>query len=263
MAAAPQIMEMYWNFEEEDGEQEEAPDFQGGGIYDAEAIRRMDLFSQAPRAGQGLAASLATQRHPGSHLSAVLSTDLFPDMARFKEALSHPAMGFLNSLWRAIQSYGNICSIVVGTGILIRFSTWLGGVILRLFTTPVVGNPVLHVVGAFFPSFRDFLRDPNGCCWRCFGAGRHQYQSPTFQRNMTEEEMDEQIQLQDRLVTLYANRTADKLAERMKSPDGSPLDKAEVTAALKQGVTANPYPELNIPNLGIPVDRLPSAPGGS
>ena len=214
-------------------------DFQEAGIYDSETIRRLDLFSQAPRAGQGLAASLAAQQL-ASDLAAdqVRATNLFPDLRPFSNVLSHPALDFFNWLWNIVQHYGRICSVIVGTAILWKFITWIGGVLLRLCMRPR-GNCVMHILGALCPDLTNTLNRPRGCCaplfrhkwFQCclpYDVYNHDdhvevrsyraYHAPGDDENENDDTVSirSKEERQRRLVKLYARQTADRVADHLK-----------------------------------------------
>ncbi len=193
-------------------------DFEEGGVYDAGAIRSMELFSQAPRAGQGLAANLAVQKDGGSNGGyLVQSGDLFPELRGVAGLVDTSAVSFLASLWKWVERYGYACSIVVGTGIFIRAGTWLGGVVMRLFTMPVGGNLCLHVLSAFFPSLRAFLQDPHSACRHCMRR-RHDSgeEGAHDQMLMARESRAELLERQQEMIELYAERTVERMAARFK-----------------------------------------------
>jgi len=210
----------------------------------------MDLFSQAPRAGQGLAAGLASQQLGGAYrMHQIMAADLFPDMKGMAKAIQHPSMAFLSWLWSVFEGYGQLCSIIVGTGLLFRMCTWVMGVSLRLFTTPVVGNPVLHVLCAFFPSLREFIREPRRFCACCFGRRRRDgYQPPQVEplvRRRPEdplpdppegETQEAREERHERLIDRYAERTAERLAEKLESDK----DEDDADAVLRAAALSNP-----------------------
>ena len=128
-------------------------DFPDGGLYSGEAVKRMESFSHAPRAIQGLVAVLNRQNKNSRVDSPRRVSDIFPDIPDF------PTMSFVNWFWNFLDTYGRMCSVVIGTGLIFRFGTWVAGVALRLFATPVTGSILSHIFSAFFPAVRDFLRD--------------------------------------------------------------------------------------------------------
>ncbi len=134
-------------------------DFGDGGIYTAQQIASMDKFSQAPRAREGVAAVL-TNQYQGTltSLSSVPATGFFPELPpapQFNKIYS-----YFQWIWDLIEKYGQICSVLVGTALIVKILVWLLGVLLRLATIPLTGNLCVHIAGALFPSFRDFLREP-------------------------------------------------------------------------------------------------------
>ena len=134
-------------------------DFDEGGIYSAATVRKMERFKQNTRTMQVFTATLANQMQQKQRQSCcgtVYAHDVFQDI---------PGGNMLNRLsffdwfWDLLEKYGRLCSIIICTGLLIRFMTWITGVLFRLFAAPVTGSIFGHVFSAFFPSARDFLRD--------------------------------------------------------------------------------------------------------
>ena len=156
-------------------------DFEKGGIYTANQIQRMDVFMQVSQAGKGvlntMSRSLHEQVKPDQSFQA---HQLFPGIP----VLSDPIMGkMLNWLLKWLRVYGNACSILVATCLMYRFFSWVIGVVLRLATIPLTGNLCVHIIGAFFPSFREFLRAPAQWCRKCCGlaAQDDRDQPPPYQ----------------------------------------------------------------------------------
>ena len=145
--------------------------FETGGIYTAATLRQLAKYMQAPRASMGVAGKLADQMHQPLHVGTVAANSFFPEVP---VPTTFQAMNYLRSLWKLLEKYGQVCSILVGTALICRFLTWVVGVVLRLSTIPLTGSIVLHVLGALCPSFHIFMRDPGGCCARFFGAKRPQ-----------------------------------------------------------------------------------------
>jgi hypothetical protein len=155
-------------------------DFEAGGIYTAEDIKRMEQFSQAPRLQQGVISKMTEQAEytfqPGRPL---YGASFFPDMPN-QEALSF--FDVAGWLWGLFQHYGNFCSAIIGTGLLIKFGVWVTGVVIRLYSPRQPGfGLVFHFVSSIFPSLRDYARDRadgkgqggigilRACCGSCHG----------------------------------------------------------------------------------------------
>jgi hypothetical protein len=140
-------------------------DFEKGGVYSVEAVRKMERFSQAPRAAQGMIASLAWYERNSASTHAPGTPyqlqELFPNVP---DSRAMHALDVFGWLWKMLEKYGRVCSIIVGTGVLYTACTWCLGVALRLFTYPITGNMCLHVATAFFPSLREFLKYPSRMC---------------------------------------------------------------------------------------------------
>jgi hypothetical protein len=94
---------------------------------------------------------------PGKVMS---SHDVWPELPS-TDSLSFYA--FLDKVWALVEQYGQVCSVIVGTGIVFRMLTWCWGVFLRLTSTPQTANLALHVVAAFFPALGD--RMMRGAYW--------------------------------------------------------------------------------------------------
>ncbi len=250
-AAQPFVMEeMSWKPEPYITPQDY--DFQDAGVYDGNTIRKMDLYSQAPRAGQGLAANLAS-REVASDLAdqTIRSETIFPDLNSFKEVFSHPAIEFFSWFWRIVQTYGKICAIIVGTAIIFKFFKWLFDLVMRLFCTQPTGNIFNHVVVAFCPSMENFLERPsdacarNACCCLFWADSRRVYTHDDFikttyhralpvdddlpedpnnakdndgltAKDTKDQEEEAKEQRQKRLVEHYATTTADKVVNRIR-----------------------------------------------
>ena len=132
-------------------------DWEEGGTYDGATCREMERFKQTPRAAAATATTL-TQQQRGSPRPG----HAYPARGFFRDLPTPQTVSFLDlwrPFWRALERYGQICSIIIASGLLIRFLTWCMGVTLRLFTRPVTNNPCLHVLTAFFPSLRDYLEE--------------------------------------------------------------------------------------------------------
>lgn len=140
-----------------------------GGLYSYQDTKRMEAFNQAPRRFRAMERSLTNNIQPGSFVRRPEAHTLFNDIP---DTATLTAMGFLGKLWRAIEAYGRICSVIVATGLIIKFIGWVAGIFLRLLATPVTDSVILHVLSAFFPALGDYLlrgRRPGGLFATCFG----------------------------------------------------------------------------------------------
>ena len=143
-----------WDF---DGEVEVGKQFnyEDGGLYSANTVRKMEKLRIAPQAIRGLMAVLHLQDKKQRVSAPRSAHDLFSDVPEVNVS----SLGLWKRFWSFVETYGLICSIVVGTGLILRFVTWVAGVLFRLFAAPVTGSILFHIASAFFPSARDFLRD--------------------------------------------------------------------------------------------------------
>jgi hypothetical protein len=162
-------------------------DFADGGIYDSEAVKRMDKFSQAPRAVQGVASKLAAQQAGGRRPSdPIHASSLFADLP----SLNIKALDMFSWFWTMLEKYGQICSIIVATGLFIKLMGWVIGLVMRLYSAPTHPNVLVHILTAFFPALREYFRshkDPDqtypafscsGCCMPRLGERRQQEEVP-------------------------------------------------------------------------------------
>jgi hypothetical protein len=159
--------------------------FHDGGTYSYADSVSMEEFNHAPRKSQAFERAVSGDKEernfyqPSPPASSIF--DDLPDTEDFG------LLSILNRLWGYVILYGELCSIVVATGLLIKCFTWILGVILRLYTTPSTPSICLHVLSAFFPALGEYLT--KGSHWRgpfslCFGCllGRHHPQPvPPYQ----------------------------------------------------------------------------------
>ncbi len=157
----------------------------GGGIYDYDTIRRLRRWRDRPAIGAHVGPILwdqgrqhAWQVGRGGQLRA---HELFPDMPDLS-TVGSSAFSHLSNVWWFFETYGTAMSILVGTTIVGRFLSWLMGVITRLFTMPLHGNLILHVVTAFFPSAREVMANPGRFCQNLFKKKRGSYspEAPSY-----------------------------------------------------------------------------------
>ena len=130
--------------------------WQDSGIYNKEVLANWEKFSTTPQAAKGKIGKIirfGSSRPPGSRPEL---DEYFPGAPSYK---IYSSFSFSSYFWNIVAKYGQICSIILGTGLLIRFFTWVTGVLFRLCSAPVTGSVFNHVASAFFPSARDFLRD--------------------------------------------------------------------------------------------------------
>ena len=159
-AVAPATIESQ-SFPFEDEEEEDDVKYRDlnfeTGIYTKDQVDNMELFSTAPRRIQDFTTTatrhVPTRRRPGQDYRG---REIFPDIpspdlsSRFLQ---------LDTLWNFLAKYGEAMAVIVGTTFLIKFFTWLVGVVFRLCATPITGSILLHVGGALFPSVSDYIRN--------------------------------------------------------------------------------------------------------
>ncbi len=192
-----------------------------GGIYAGDLIRRWEQVTTRPKGGTAIAADLyekMLEEMAGANKARVRSvSDIFPDLKGLPEFVRGP-LGFFQSFWFYVQQYGHICSIVVGTAIILNLVKWVANVVFRLFSAPVTANPFVHILTAFFPQFRSFLRRPGDFCGRSCGV--RTYAAP------------ELSQRQQELMESYAELTAERLYQKL------------LAAGVHDVYTAKAYPHL-------------------
>jgi hypothetical protein len=132
--------------------------FEEGGIYTDETIKKMEQFMQAPRIQEGILSKMAQTADfnfaPGR---TIYGSNYFPDIPSVETTYFLDVMGWL---WKAMEKYLSLCTILVGTAILLRMFTWICGVVIRLYSPRQPGTGFLfHFITAFFPSLRDYARD--------------------------------------------------------------------------------------------------------
>ena len=154
-AVAPQVLSMIHQ-SRNDVPIGKSFDWQDDGIYNRKVLESWEKFSTTPQAAIGKMGKIVrygSARPPG--LQPVLK-EYFPGAPSYK---IYSSFSIYARFWDVVAKYGQICSVVLGTGMLIRFITWVTGVIFRLCAAPMTGNLFSHVASAFFPSARDFIRD--------------------------------------------------------------------------------------------------------
>lgn len=134
----------------------------GRGLYDTDTIREIEVFLQARRATDGIPWELERvyrQKHGQrsynpAHYSGGLGDFYFDAPTPKAMSLFHDLSWF----WNGLEKYGQICSVIIATALLWRFSIWITGVILRLCSVPESPNVCLHVLAAFMPDLARFIR---------------------------------------------------------------------------------------------------------
>ena len=242
----------------------------------------------------GVASTIATQSSP-AYQNRYVNTDytplseadvaygppmpsgaFFPDLKSLPGAL---ALGFFKDIFNFFLGYGQLCSIIVGTGLILRFVTWVMGVLLRLFTQPIVGNPLLHVLGAFLPAFREFLRQPSRWCLRFlrdraeeaevrrprYDGGHHRYAQPDQAAREIEGDGDEQSAKSSsredkraRFVKEVSQRTAAETASLLSNVSKSPPPDYHRVAADTLGQDHPPAAEVPDRELALPSRAEPT-----
>lgn len=121
-------------------------DFEQGGLYTAEDVREMDLFSQTPRKVQDVVVGLGSQGTRGydGHVSPHM---LFPEMPDIDYAHS-----FFASFWLWLDRWGSFMAICIGLGMIIKLITFLTGLALRLLALHKARGVGWHLVAALLPS---------------------------------------------------------------------------------------------------------------
>lgn len=146
-------------------------DFTAGGAYDVDFVGRFEAYTQAPRAGTGVSMEIAVQnsaafrnrfrtdRDPSypRDWTPVKGSQVFPDLGNVPTAA---LLGFMKGVYAFFERYFQLCVIILGTFAIWRIVMFFLAIGLRLCTEPVVGNPILHVICAFVPSLRGFLKSP-------------------------------------------------------------------------------------------------------
>ena len=132
------------------------PYYVDGGIYSGNMIKEFEMFTDARRAERGLL-----------HYAWLEANGKFVDQQDYgwyQSALPQlPTQEVLDGInrlawfWKLIDSYGTICGLAVGTAILYKFATFSLGVTLRLCSNMRHPNPLVHIIGAFFPSITERL----------------------------------------------------------------------------------------------------------
>ena len=145
------------------------PDFNfaEGGIYNPQIRQRLNTWQQAPRMMKGVIAftTLAAQKYGWHGQGRVPPRAFVPSIPRVLP------MGFFDlwgRIYRFLHTYGALCSVIVGTGIILQCFAWFIGVLLRLYSTPVTPSLCLHVISAFFPALGDYLM--RGSRWHQAGT---------------------------------------------------------------------------------------------
>jgi len=143
-------------------------DTEEGGIYTPEAIRDMVHFNQALRVTQAVATSLARQleeqwalHHGGRPLqwqghNQFRASDLFSDLS----VVLPSAFSFFAGLWKFIEGYGMVCSVIMASMLLNQWLNSITNFILRQLAGPINGSWLTTIIVAFLPSLRDFLLSP-------------------------------------------------------------------------------------------------------
>ena len=228
-------------------------DWHDGGLYDPDFINNYEAWSQTPHAGLGVMTALSSNVKPfidmAENSGGPQASSFFPDLENLPGS---EALQYFSWVWELFKAYGNLCSIVVGTVLLFRCFSWAGGVAFRLFTGPIHGNICLHVIGAFFPSFRDCLRNPVNTCAACLGyPGRRRRRS-----NASEREAERRSSVDDdfhqsqppndptktnRIIEHYSHRTAVQTAALLSGQRGG------VTTTAPTASPSSPplYPSVN------------------
>ena len=122
----------------------------------------MDSFRQIQTAGRGLLDTIAydldTQPEPDKPLKPSSFLPNFP-------ILDDPFFGnILNKVLGWLRIYGEVCSVVVATLLLVRMLLWVMGMVLRLSTISMSANPFMHILWACCPAIHGFVEAPARWC---------------------------------------------------------------------------------------------------
>ncbi len=204
-------------------------DWDQGGIYERELLDRWELLTTSVRGGEAIAIELYNKiirnlkKKSNPQLNSV--SNFFPSMQGLPAFVQGP-LNFLQSFWYYIQQYGHICSILVGTAIILNLVKWIANVAFRLFSAPVSGNPFVHIITAFFPHFRSFLGSPGSFCRRRCGVGS--YSNPVAELSGRRQELMEK----------YAEEMAERVCQKLRDKGVSDAAAAARYPDLKDAVEA-------------------------
>lgn len=201
--------------------------FEEGGIYTAEAVRRMEKYAQAPRSIQGITAELSRRNNFEYQAGTpLLAGQLFADLP------DAPTLGIIEVfewVWSWVETYGKICSIVVGTALLIKAFSWALGVIIRLTSPRLFGMGwCMHTLSAFVPALRERARDrfqagqeDTDYAQCCFGLGNSArakgYELPPSYGSPVADRMDEALR-EKLLSPVKAGESGDDLGAQDLDP---------------------------------------------
>ena len=128
---------------------DEELDFEQGGIYSPEAVRRMEVFVQLPRVVKDVTTNLARQSDP-NHGEFLHPHDVFPEVPDLE-------YDFLAQFWVGIDRYGRIASILIGSVMLVKFLCWIAGLFLRFLTLWRHHGFGWQLLGVVLPSILHWL----------------------------------------------------------------------------------------------------------
>lgn len=121
-------------------------DFEAGGIYEAEAIRAMDRFNQAPRRQKELNSAMVIMRGGGDGGNGRYSPhDLFPQIPNVDFDL-------WGKFWNWVDRYGRVLSLFLLTVTIFKVITTIAGFLFRCHTARRHRGSLMAIVLACFPS---------------------------------------------------------------------------------------------------------------
>ena len=120
-------------------------DFEGGGIYEAEAIRAMDKFNQAPRLHKAVNHELATFRSKDGQSYRYTPHDLFPQIPEVD-------FDFFGRFWRFVDRWGRWLSLFLLIVTVFKLLTAIIGFFFRCNTARRHRGGLLAFLLALFPS---------------------------------------------------------------------------------------------------------------
>jgi hypothetical protein len=177
VSPAPRVLE---GLVQEMGQQgpRKAFDFDEGGLYTPSQRWEMTNHKRWARVVDGAGREMVKAIEGNGGWSGRGNPDFRTMIPDLPNADQWGYLEYVQRFWDFLEKYGQLCSVIVATGLVIRLCTWIGGVLLRLYSTPATPNLCLHILAAFFPSLGDFLL--RGSYWdgpiaACFGCRRRRH----------------------------------------------------------------------------------------
>jgi hypothetical protein len=110
----------------------------------------MDLHNMNPRATKDIGVAFAGQARRDKLTGGIALHQAFPD------DLTAP-FSLMSGFWDFLEKYGNVCSVMIGTFMLVKLITWVAGVVMRCLTTEKRDPIPVHLLQVLVPSFGDFM----------------------------------------------------------------------------------------------------------